>query len=221
MGPTTTFGLQGRSPWRVGAAISRLPVPCFPPTLRGLGATVDGQPAFVSFTSPNQLNVLIDDSNAFGDVDVRVTTPDGTSISSSVYKDVYLPEFFRFQPQGLRFVAGVHPDGTFLGPEGLFNGLTTRPAKPGDVVLLFGSGWGATTPPTPSSVLVSQPRGLGDSCSHTDWGGERQSPVCRDRRFRSLPVQCGDPAVAAGEQKIEGFVGGVAIAQDAYIAIEQ
>ena len=34
----------------------------------------------------------------------------------------------------------------FIGPAALFQGVTTVPAKPGDVVLFFGTGFGPTNP---------------------------------------------------------------------------
>lgn len=61
------------------------------------------------------------------------------------------PEFFRFDG---RNIAAVHLDGTLVGKEGLFPGLTTRPARPGDTILLFGTGlWAAN--PLPANRIVA------------------------------------------------------------------
>ena len=69
-----------------------------------------------------------------------------------------------FDPQGRRYVAGfvarVNPDGTvsfiFLGPPGLFGpGTTTTPAKPGEVLELFGTGWGPTNPPVSAGQVFT------------------------------------------------------------------
>ncbi len=49
-----------------------------------------------------------------------------------------------------------NPDGVFLGKAGLVPGVATRPARPGDVILVFGTGFGPTDPPTPASKLVTQ-----------------------------------------------------------------
>jgi hypothetical protein len=57
-------------------------------------------------------------------------------------------------------------DGTFLGKTGLFGAaLATRPAKPGDIVVLYGANFGPTNPPLPigrgvsaASPLVDAPR---------------------------------------------------------------
>jgi uncharacterized protein (TIGR03437 family) len=37
---------------------------------------------------------------------------------------------------------------------GTFSGLTTVPAKPGDTIILWGSGFGPTTPPTPTGEVI-------------------------------------------------------------------
>jgi|GEM_PF-1743450 len=202
-----------------GRTDQAVPGALLPTALDGVSASVDGRPTFISFTSAGQLNVLIDDSETFGDVEVQVTTPDGTSVSASVFKHRYLPEFFRFQPDGLRFVAGVHPDGTFLGPEGLFNGLTTRPARPGDVVLLFGTGWGPTMPASPSPVLVTTPQALATPAVIRIGGAPALVQFAGLVGSGLYQFNVVVPDVGPGEQPIEGFVAGVPIERRAFIAV--
>ena len=51
----------------------------------------------------------------------------------------------------------VHLDGAFVGPADLFGpGVNIRPAKPGDIILLFGTGFGQTSPPVPVGTLPGQ-----------------------------------------------------------------
>ncbi len=132
-----------------------------PTSLDGVSVTVNGAPAYVFFISPKQLNVLVDQSLRIGQpAEVVVSTPAG---NSNVYRAVALPAdpaLFQFDPEGRRYAAAVHADGTFLGKPGLFSGLTTRPASAGDVVLFFGTGFGETNPPTPSGSLVERPAPL-------------------------------------------------------------
>ena len=41
-----------------------------------------------------------------------------------------------------------------MAPPSLISGVATVPAKPGDTILLFGTGFGPTTPPSPIGQLV-------------------------------------------------------------------
>jgi uncharacterized protein (TIGR03437 family) len=52
-------------------------------------------------------------------------------------------------------VAAVLPDGTYAGTVNAITGYPTAPAKPGDLILLFGTGFGPTTPPSPVGQLLS------------------------------------------------------------------
>ena len=52
-----------------------------------------------------------------------------------------------FPVQGGKYVIAVRSDGQYLGPTNLYPG-STEPAKPGDVILLFGTGFGPTDPAT-------------------------------------------------------------------------
>jgi uncharacterized protein (TIGR03437 family) len=62
---------------------------------------------------------------------------------------------FAFSPQGGRYVAAVRADGTYIAPRNLIAGVPTVPAIPGDTILLFGTGFGPTTPPSPIGQLIN------------------------------------------------------------------
>jgi uncharacterized protein (TIGR03437 family) len=68
------------------------------------------------------------------------------------------PEFFYF----LATASGQNPiaaenalTGVFVGAPGLIPGVTFTPAKPGDLVALYATGLGLTTPPFAAGVLPS------------------------------------------------------------------
>jgi uncharacterized protein (TIGR03437 family) len=69
------------------------------------------------------------------------------------------PAFFVFP--GSPYVAAEHTSGAYLGPVSLFAGVT--PAKPGETVVLYGSGFGPTSPAvvagslTQNGILPSPP----------------------------------------------------------------
>jgi len=127
-----------------------------PAQLDGVSVTVNNKPAAVYYISPTQLNVQVPTDDAVGPVEVKVTTPQGRSNAVAAQMQSFAPGFFLFDPQGRKFLAAVHADGTFLGPENLFQGATTRPATPGETILLFGTGFGPTDPVVPAGQVVAQ-----------------------------------------------------------------
>lgn len=127
-----------------------------PTALDGVEVLVNGRAAATFFISPNQLNVQAPDDTALGPVTVEVVRDGATTATAMAEIRSASPGFFVFDPQGRKYLAAVHPDGTLAGPEGLFGGaVVTRPVAPGDVVLLFGTGFGPTEPSVPSGRLFA------------------------------------------------------------------
>jgi uncharacterized protein (TIGR03437 family) len=131
----------------------------FPPTLAGTRVTVDGKPAYLSYVSPGQINLQVPDDTANGTVSVVVTTGGGSASADATMADA-APAFLLFDNQ---HVAGIilRQDGTgafghgagsydILGPTGNSLGYPTVAAKAGDIVELFGTGFGPTNPVVPS-----------------------------------------------------------------------
>ncbi|MCI0540920.1 MAG: lamin tail domain-containing protein, partial [Verrucomicrobiales bacterium] len=128
----------------------------FPVALDGVEVRINGRAAAVNYISPTQVNVQAPDDSALGIVSVEVIR-DG--ISSGIFSAElrsHAPGFFVFAPAGAQYIAAVHLDGTLVGKPGLFGGsVTTRPVKSGDVISLFGTGFGPTQPPVPSGRVLS------------------------------------------------------------------
>ncbi|MGH9721520.1 MAG: IPT/TIG domain-containing protein, partial [Bryobacteraceae bacterium] len=118
-----------------------------PFTLDGVSVRVNNQPAPVSYVSPRQINVQAPAASTAGSVQVTVTNASGASDPVTVELKPFMPSFFLL-PQ--EYVAAVRSDGAFLGPAALIDGVTTVPAKPGDQVILFGTGFGPTNPEVPA-----------------------------------------------------------------------
>jgi uncharacterized protein (TIGR03437 family) len=57
-----------------------------------------------------------------------------------------------------------------VGKAGLIAGATFVPAKPGETILLFGTGFGATKPPLPAGKLVTTAAPLANSLRLTVGG---------------------------------------------------
>jgi uncharacterized protein (TIGR03437 family) len=51
-------------------------------------------------------------------------------------------------------VVATHSDFTWAVKNGTFPGTTTVPAKPGETIILWGTGFGPTSPATPVGVIV-------------------------------------------------------------------
>jgi uncharacterized protein (TIGR03437 family) len=121
-----------------------------PTSLDGVSVTMGGKPAYVYYISPGQLNVLAPDIAA-GSVIVTVTIPGGISASFSTNASLYGPAFFLWP--GSQAVA-TRQDYSYAVKAGTFAGATTVAAKPGDVVILWATGFGPTNPAAPSGVSV-------------------------------------------------------------------
>ena len=210
-----TAALGGKAS-RIGQGATLLPL-----SLDGVSVTVGGKPAFVQFISNNQLNVLIDDDETTGTVDVVVTTPNGTSFAKSAFKRRFAPQFFRFDPNGRIHIAAVHLDGTFVGPADLF-GIPgfTRPLKPGERVLLFGAGWGPTDPPTPASQLVTRPAPLANTVTMKIGGMDATVEFAGLVGSGLYQFNVVMPDLPAGDHQVEASVAGVPIEVPAFLAVE-
>ncbi len=120
-----------------------------PTSLDGVTVTFNGRPGYLSYISPTQINLLVPTlGSAAG---VVVTNSGATSnLVNPVVKSA-APGFFQWP--GNQVVA-TRQDFSIASKSGTFAGLTTVPAKPGDVIILWGTGLGSTTPAVPTGVQV-------------------------------------------------------------------
>ena len=125
-----------------------------PTSLDQVSVTVDGKPAYIYYISPTQINALSPADAALGSVPVQVTYAGKTSNVLNAGEVAFSPALFMFTPQGQKYVAAVRSDGQYIGPASLYPGLTV-PAKTGDTLLLFGTGFGPTNPTTNFGQLFS------------------------------------------------------------------
>ena len=121
-----------------------------PTTLDGVSVMVGNNPAYISYISPGQIN-LIAPAAGPGPVSVTVTNSLGTSAAFTVTAGQYNPAFFSWP--GNQVVA-THLDFSYAAKPGTFAGVNTVAAKPGETVILWGTGLGPTTPAAPTGSLV-------------------------------------------------------------------
>jgi uncharacterized protein (TIGR03437 family) len=127
-----------------------------PLSLDGVGVTIDGKSAPVSFISPTQINVLAPSDATTGLVPVQVKNSLGTSVAVYALQQTIAPAFFQFS--GTNYVAATHADySDIAGPALVKLGVPGTPAKPGEVIVLYGTGFGATQPPISATAPVSTP----------------------------------------------------------------
>ena len=132
--------------WNAALASGQLPT-----SLDGVTVLFSGKPAYLTYISPTQINLLVPDISA-GGVSVVVTnngiTPTGLFNAPSSLNG---PAFFLWP--GNQAVA-TRTDYSYAVKSGTFAGLTTLAAKPGDVLILWGTGFGPTTPATLVGIPV-------------------------------------------------------------------
>jgi uncharacterized protein (TIGR03437 family) len=192
-----------------------------PTSLDGVSVMIGGTPAFVEFTSRNQINVLVDDG-VTGNVDVTVTTPGGgEGIVGRVFASEVLPEFFRFSPQDQRYIAAVHSDGVFVGPADLFGGtVAMRPAEPGEIVQIYGTGWGATNPPVDPGAVVAAPAPLANQVQILLAGEPAEVTFAGIVGSGLYQFNVEIPALPDSDAYLEGSILGQANRKPAFVAVQ-
>jgi uncharacterized protein (TIGR03437 family) len=120
-----------------------------PTSVDGVTVSIDDKLAAISFVSPTQINAQVPDDANSGPVPVVVSNALGSSATQTATMGTYAPAFFTID--GVH-IAARHADYSLLGPASI---VSASPAKPGETVLLYGTGFGPTVPPTPSGVLVN------------------------------------------------------------------
>ena len=120
-----------------------------PNQLDGVTVTIGGKPAYIAQMIPNQINAQAPEVPP-GPVQVTVITPAGTSAPFTVNAQTYAPAFWPWP--GNQPVA-THADYTLAAKAGSIPGAVTRPAAPGEVITLWGTGFGPTNPAVPAGQL--------------------------------------------------------------------
>jgi uncharacterized protein (TIGR03437 family) len=197
-----------------------------PTQLDGASVTVDGKPAYVYYISPTQINALAPADTAQGPVQVQATYAGQTSTSVSAVESAFSPAMFMFDPLGQKYVAAVRSDGQFIGPTNLYpgvplgTGVGTVPAKFGDVILLFGTGFGPTNPTTDFSQTFGGAPLPANTVTCTI-GGVPATVLAALVAPGEYQVNVTVPSgLTSGDNPIVLKVGGVTTQANAYMAIQ-
>ena len=135
-----------------------------PLSLDGTTVTVGGVAAAIDYINNGQVNAQIPSTVGTGTQTLVVSTQQGASAAYNLTVSAAAPGLFAppsFNVGGKQYVGAVFSDyRTFALPTGAVSGITSRPAKPGDTIILYGVGFGAVAPAIPSGQLVGQQNSL-------------------------------------------------------------
>ena len=154
----TVFGklLSGASrPWSADdLSGSRLPA-----SLEDVSVTINGKLAYVCYVSPGQVNALLPVDIQEGPGIVQLSRGDMKSAPVTIQVKRAAPGFFLFDPENRRYVIATHSEYSLVGKTSLYPGQST-PARPGETVVLWGAGFGPTSPAPPEGELLTAPASL-------------------------------------------------------------
>jgi uncharacterized protein (TIGR03437 family) len=187
--------------------------------LQGVSVTINGLPAYIDYLSPSQINVLAPDDATTGPVQVQVTAAQQASNSVTVQKSLFAPAFFTIDNGA--YVAALHADYTLVGSANLLPGVTTQPAQPGETILLYGTGFGPTSPALPTAQLVTTPAVLANSVQVTI-GGVAAAVVYAGLVESGLyQLNVTVPTLPNGDAKVVATIGGVSSQTGVSITVQQ
>ncbi len=209
-----------------------------PTRLGGARVLVNGKPAFLSFTgraqdfnaATDQINFVFPADEMRGDVQVVVETDQGQSDPVTIQLSGRAPAFFPFEPQGRRYAAAIMNDASaYIGPADLFGGaplplpVPIRPARTGDVIQLFGTGFGETDPAVP----IGQIPPAGTVANTVDPVAVRLGETPATVLFAGLSPFVGVyqiviqlPALANGDHELSAEIGGQRSQTGVFLAVQ-
>jgi len=193
-----------------------------PVQLDGVRVFVNGIAAAVSYISPTQINALVNGNfpGPSGFVPVEILTPQGRSDPfAALMGYTCAPALFTYSAEGGKYVIAYAADGTFIGKPGLVPGLVTRPAHPGEVITVFGTGFGQTDPPFAPGTVISAPLPMsgyvnlyldGHSTLSADWVGLTGAGLYQMNVTMPLVLSDGDhkvrPMASGGSGKTDAWI---------------
>jgi len=110
------------------------------------GVTFNGVDAPLLFVSGGQINAQLPwnvlSSGNVGTASVVVKRGNQASAAQTLQVGPFSPGIFEFLPNHIA-VAEIYPDGAIAAPAGAITGVTSRPAKAGDLLVIYATGLGA------------------------------------------------------------------------------
>ncbi len=182
-----------------------------PTQLLGVSVEIGGKPGYVAYVSPGHIDVLAPAAATDSDIAVRVLAPQGASDPFPVTSYALAPGLFTAAGDGGKYVLALHADGTPVN--------VAAPARPGEVVLLSGTGFGPTDPQGPEGIVPAVAP-LAKAVTVTIGGaaaGVQFAGIVAPGRYQ-LNVVIPESA-AGGDQEVIAETGGVQSPAGRYITI--
>jgi len=182
-----------------------------PTSLDGTRVQVNGIDAAISYVSPTQVNFLVPDRVNVGDGVVQVFTAAGASRALPVRIDEAQPAFFN---DG-KWVAAQHSDYSYVS--------ASSPARPGETIVLWGSGFGQTWPPISSTVLLPAAAPLADSGGlRVTIGGQTAAVLYAGMTLAGVyQINLVTPDVPDGDREVRATLPGRATALTVYLPVKR
>jgi len=133
-----------------------------PTSLDGVQVTIGNQNAFVDYisSSPGQVNAQLPSNiTTGGTLQLTVTNGTLTSAPYDITVNATQPGLLApapFKIGGNQYVVAILPDGSYVLPAGSIAGVNSRPAAPGETIVMYGVGFGSVTPDIPAGQIVTE-----------------------------------------------------------------
>jgi uncharacterized protein (TIGR03437 family) len=142
--PGSLISIFGSDLAAAGASADSIPLST---ELGNVSVTINGVAAPMDFVSSGQVNVQLPFETLPGTAQMIVTNSGRTSASTPIQVGSFSPGIFTIPPGTGNAVAVNNADGSVAAPAGSIPGITTHPAKAGDVLIIYADGLGSVTPP--------------------------------------------------------------------------
>jgi virginiamycin B lyase len=198
-----------------------------PTALDGVSVSINGKPAYIWYLSTGQLNVQAPEDTATGNVAIAVTNCKASSSPIMFARRTLAPGFLspsNYAASGTQYlVATFASDGAYVlnTSTGASFGLNSRPAKPGDVIVAYGIGFGDVTPSILPGVIVGLSNALvnpiavsfGSTPAALSYSGLAGSFVGLYEFYITVP------SLANGDYQINVTQAGIAVPQTMYLTV--
>jgi uncharacterized protein (TIGR03437 family) len=191
-----------------------------PTVLDGVRVNIFGKPAYVYYVSPTQVNVLAPDN------ELTNTRFGMTLFNNGVASNQFIANVLERNPEFLKFdtrhIVATHADNSLLGPPDLYGGaVTLTPGKPGETIVMWGTGCGPTNPPiladrivtVAGTVTAPTTVTIGGKNAAVAFSGQVGSGLCQ--------VNATIPDVPDGDQEVVVTIGNFVSADGAFIRVKR